>query len=64
MSWSECVMAFSAACQRHMVVKYCCGRSNNVGVVGTVVQLFMVHIVECSCQIERDEYCLMSRLFS
>ena len=25
MSWSECVMAFSAACQRHMMVQYCCG---------------------------------------
>ena len=27
MSWSECfvyVMAFSAACQRHMMVQYCC----------------------------------------
>ena len=24
----------------------------------------MVRIVECSCQIERDEYCLVSRLFS
>ena len=27
MSWSEfcgCVMAFSAACQWHMVVQYCC----------------------------------------
>ena len=28
MSWSECcgcVMAFYAACQRHMMVQYCCG---------------------------------------
>ena len=28
MSWSECcgcAMAFYAACQRHMMVKYCCG---------------------------------------
>ena len=28
MSWSECcggVMAFSAACQRHMMMQYCCG---------------------------------------
>ena len=28
MSWSEscgCAMAFSAACQRHMMVQYCCG---------------------------------------
>ena len=24
MSWSECVMAFSAACQCHMMVQYCC----------------------------------------
>ena len=28
-----------------------------VGAVDTIEQLFMVHIVECSCQIERDEYC-------
>ena len=26
-----------------------------VGVVDTMEQLLMVHIVECSCQIERDE---------
>ena len=25
MSWSECVMAFSAARQRHMMVLYCYG---------------------------------------
>ena len=28
MNWSECcgcAMAFSAACQRHMMVQYCCG---------------------------------------
>ena len=28
MSWNECcgfVMAFSAACQRNMMVQYCCG---------------------------------------
>ena len=28
MSWSEfcgCVMNFSDACQRHMMVQYCCG---------------------------------------
>ena len=28
MSWSEscgCVMALSAACQRHIMVQYCCG---------------------------------------
>ena len=31
MSWSECcgcVMAFSAACQRHMMVQYCCGNGS------------------------------------
>ena len=31
MSWSECcgcAMAFSAACQRHMMVQYCCGSGN------------------------------------
>ena len=28
MSWSECsgcAIAFSAVCQRHMMVQYCCG---------------------------------------
>ena len=25
MSWSGCAMAFYAACQRHMMVQYCCG---------------------------------------
>ena len=50
-----------------------------VGVVDTIEQLLMVHIVECSCQneqslmvhiverscqMERDEYCSVSRLFS
>ena len=25
MSWSECAMAFYAACQRHMMVQYWCG---------------------------------------
>ena len=35
-----------------------------VGVVDTMEQMLMVHIVECSCQMERDEYFSMSRLFS
>ena len=39
----------------------CC---RNVGVIDTIEQLLMVHIVECSSQIERDEYCSMSRNFS
>ena len=36
----------------------------NVGVEYTIEQLLMVHIVECSCKIERDEHCSVSRLFS
>ena len=31
MSWSErhgCAMALYAACQRHMMVQYCCGRGS------------------------------------
>ena len=32
-------------------------------VVSTMEQLLMVHIVDCSCQIERDEYCSVSRFF-
>ena len=34
-----------------------------VGVEDTTEQLSTVHIVECSCQIERDEHCSVSRLF-
>ena len=32
MSWSECVMDFSAAYQRHMIVQYCSdsGSTNNM----------------------------------
>ena len=37
----------------------CC---RNVGVEDTTEQFFMVHIVECSCQIEHDEHCSVSRL--
>ena len=32
MCWSErcgCAMAFSAACQRHMMVQYCCGSGSS-----------------------------------
>ena len=31
MSWSECcgcAMAINAACQRHIMVQYCCGSGN------------------------------------
>ena len=35
-----------------------------VGSVDTIEQLLMVQIVECSCQIERDEHCSMSWPFS
>ena len=35
-----------------------------VGVEDTIEQLLMVHIVECCCQIDRDEHCSVSRLFS
>ena len=35
-----------------------------VGAVDTIEQLLMTHIVECSCQIERDEYFSVIRLFS
>ena len=35
-----------------------------VGVVDTIKQSLMVHIAECGCQIERDEKCSMSLLFS
>ena len=48
----------------HIVVEpatVCC---RNVGVVDTIQQLLMIHIVERSCQIERNECCSMSQLFS
>ena len=35
-----------------------------VGVEDTIEQLLMIHIVECSCQIERDEHCSVSWLFT
>ena len=34
-----------------------------VGAEYTIEQLLMVHIVECSCQIEHDEHCSVRRLF-
>ena len=34
-----------------------------VDVVDTIEQLLMVRIVECRCQIVRDEYCSVSRIF-
>ena len=48
---------------RHIVAQSatdCCGY---VGVEDTIEQLLMVHIVECSCQIERDKHCSVNRLF-
>ena len=35
-----------------------------VGVEDTIEQSLMDHVVESSCQIERDELCSVSRLFS
>ena len=34
-----------------------------VGVVDIIEQLLIVHVVECSCQIEREKYCSKSRFF-
>ena len=44
------------------VAKMACRRY--AGVVGTIEQLLMVQIAECSCQIECDEYCSVRRLLS
>ena len=38
----------------HVVVEPAMDCYRYVGVVDTIEQLLMVHIVECSCQVERD----------
>ena len=48
----------------HIIVEPATDCCRHVGVVDTIEQLLMVHIVECSCQIERGEQCSVSRLFS
>ena len=40
---------------------HCC---RHVGVVDKIEQLLIVHIAECSSQIEHEKYCSVSRLFS
>ena len=47
----------------HIVVVPATDCCRYVGVVNTIEQLLMVHNVECSCQIERDEHTAVSRLF-
>ena len=48
----------------HIVVESATGCYRYVGVVDTSEQLLMVHNVECSCQIKRDEHCSVSLFFS
>ena len=48
----------------HIVVEPAMDCCWYVGVVDAMEQLLMVHIVECSCQIEHDDYCSEYRLFS
>ena len=48
----------------HIVVEPATDCCRYVGVEDTIEQLLMVHIVECSCQIERDEHCSVCRLSS
>ena len=48
----------------HAVVEPATDCCRYVGVVDTIEQLLIVHIVECSCQTERDEYCSVCQLFS
>ena len=48
----------------HIVVEPATDCLGYVGVEDTFEPLLMVHIVECSCQIERDKHCSVSRLFS
>ena len=47
----------------HIVVELATDCCRQVGVEDTIEQLLMVHIVECSCQIERDKHCSVSQLF-
>ena len=47
----------------HIVVEPATDSCRYIGVEDTIEQLSMVHIVECSCQIEREEHCSVSRLF-
>ena len=48
----------------HIVVEPATDCCRYVGGEDTIEQLLVVHIVECSCQIERAEHCSVSRLFS
>ena len=45
----------------HIVVEPATDCCRYVGVLDTIKQLLIVHIVECSCQIERVKYCSVSR---
>ena len=48
----------------HLVVEPASDCWGYVGVEDTIEQFLMIHIVECSCLIERDKHCSVSRLFS
>ena len=48
----------------HIVVEPATDCCRYIGVEDTIEQLLMVHIIECSCRIERDKHRSMSRLFS
>ena len=45
----------------HIVVETASDCCRYVGVVDTVAQMLTFHIVECSCQIEREECCSVNR---
>ena len=47
----------------HVVVEPTTDCCRHVGVADTIEQLLMAHIVECNCQIERNEHCSVSQLF-
>ena len=47
----------------HIVVEPATGSCQYIGVEDTIEQLLMVQIVECSCQIDRDVHCSVSRFF-
>ena len=48
----------------HIVVEPATDCCRYVGVEDTIEQFLMVHIAECSCQIEHDEHCSVRGLSS
>ena len=67
MSWSECcgcVMTFSAACQRHMMVQYCCGSGSTKKLYYRCSLLFGLFIaIRQSRNSQVVVYCIVITIF-